>query len=267
MSDQTARRSPGAGRPEPRILQAPIIPREALDGDALAVVRRLQDRGHKAYLVGGCVRGPDAPPRPKDFDIATSARPRQVKALFRNCRIIGRRFKLAHLHFGSKILEVSTFRATPDPDENGGGGEEQDLLIRRDNVFGTAWEDARRRDFTVNGLFYEPGRHCILDWVGGLADLARRRICTIGEPVTRFQEDPVRILRAVKFATRLGFEIEPSAWQAMGEVSPELVKSAPPRLLEEILRLLRSRTALARLPDAPGPGCPPGHHPPGGQLA
>jgi poly(A) polymerase len=179
---------------------------------------------------------------PKDYDIATAARPQQVKRVFpRNCRIIGRRFKLAHLHFhgNSKILECSTFRRSPPPAENG-----DDVLITRDNEFGTAEEDALRRDFTVNALFLDPTRDTILDYANGLQDLRDRVIRTIGDPHVRFREDPVRILRAAKFAGRLGFEVEPTTFQAMCDTSGDLVRSAPPRLLEEILRLLRSGHAL-----------------------
>jgi len=180
--------------------------------------------------------------RPKDYDIATAARPQQVKRTFpRNCRIIGRRFKLAHLHFhdNTKILEVSTFRRLPQMDN-----AEDDLLIRHDNEFGTAEEDALRRDFTVNALFLDPLKDRILDYANGLEDLRTRTIRTIGDPRVRFREDPVRILRAAKFAGRLGFHVDPDTLAAMAEAAPDLVRSAPPRLLEEILRLLRGGHAL-----------------------
>ncbi len=234
-------RSRAGGDTHPRILDSPLVPREALDPDALKVVHRLRNFGHQAYLVGGCVRDLLLGRPPKDFDIATSARPGEIKKIFRNSRIIGRRFKLAHLFFGDKILEVSTFRKAPLEVEN---PEEGDLLIQRDNVFGTAEEDARRRDFTVNGLFYDPAKHAVIDWVGGLDDLKARRIRTIGDPLRRFREDPVRILRAVKFATRLGFEVDPEGWKAMKAAAPDLSRAAPPRILEEIFRLLRSANAL-----------------------
>lgn len=179
---------------------------------------------------------------PKDYDIATGARPQQVKRSFpRNCRIIGRRFKLAHLHFhdNNKILEVSTFRRSPQLGEG-----DEDLLITRDNEFGTAEEDALRRDFTVNALFLDPTRDCILDYANGLEDLRAHTIRTIGDPLVRFREDPVRMLRAAKFAGRLDFSIEPKTLAAMAEAAPDLVRSAPPRVLEEILRLLRGGHAL-----------------------
>jgi len=210
--------------------------------------QRLISRGFEAYLVGGCVRDLLLGRPAKDYDIATGARPQQVKRVFpRNCRIIGRRFKLAHLHFhdNTKILECSTFRTTPQPG-NGPQGEngDDDLLITRDNEFGTAEEDAMRRDFTVNALFLDPTSDRILDWTNGLDDLHARVIRTIGDPRVRFREDPVRILRAAKFAGRLGFSIEPETFAAMAETSCDLVRAAPPRLLEEVLRLLRGGHAL-----------------------
>ncbi len=180
--------------------------------------------------------------QPKDFDIATEARPTQVKRTFpRNCRIIGRRFKLAHLHFydGRKILEVSTFRRAPE-----GLGEEADLLITRDNEFGNAEEDARRRDFTVNALFFDPLADRIIDYVGGLQDVRDGVLRTIGAPIVRMREDTVRILRAAKFAGRLSLRLEPETIDAMASVAPDLTRSAAPRILEEILRLLRGGHAL-----------------------
>jgi len=183
--------------------------------------------------------------QPKDFDIATSALPRDMKRVFpRNCRVIGRRFKLAHLHFNgnTKILEAATFRRTPEGITD--DGEDEDLLIVRDNLFGTAEEDAVRRDFTVNALFFDPIDDRIIDYCGGLADVQARVIRTIGDPETRFREDPVRILRAAKFAGRLGFTIDEPTYAAMKLVAPDLTRSAPPRMLEEILRLLRGGHAL-----------------------
>ena len=228
---------------EPTLLSPTGLGQDFLDTDAVRAVHLLQRRGYEAYLVGGCVRDLFLGHKPKDFDIATSARPQQVKRTFpRNCRIIGRRFKLAHLHFhqNTKILEVSTFRRTPQDEPREG----DDLLITQDNEFGTAEEDALRRDFTVNALFFDPGHDRILDYVGGLDDLRARVIRTIGDPVVRFREDPVRILRAAKFASRLGFHVDAPTLEAMALVAPDLVRSAPPRVLEEILRLLRSGHSL-----------------------
>ncbi|MGK0519220.1 MAG: poly(A) polymerase [Planctomycetota bacterium] len=213
-----------------------------LDVDAVRAVTRLIDKGFEAYLVGGCVRDLLLGRTPKDYDIATEARPPQVKRTFpRNCRIIGRRFKLAHLHFhgNTKILECSTFRRTPQENPEG-AGDEADLLITRDNEFGTAEEDAVRRDFTVNALFLDPTRDLIVDHCKGLEDIEAKVIRTIGDPVVRFREDPVRILRAAKFAGRLGFTVEKHTLAAMGETAEDLKRAAPPRVLEEILRLLRS---------------------------
>jgi len=215
----------------------PSLDRAAIDPDADRVVRKLTRAGHKAYLVGGCVRDLLVARKPKDFDVATSATPNEIKATFRNCRIIGRRFRLAHVFFGAKIIETSTFRANPRDEDD------HDLLIRRDNVFGTETEDARRRDFTINGLFYDVEREEVIDHVGGLADLDAKLIRTIGDPDIRFQEDPVRILRAVKFAARLDFGFEPATWRALLRWRGEISKCAPPRLLEEVHRLMRGGAA------------------------
>jgi poly(A) polymerase len=215
----------------------PSLDRTAIDPDADRVVRKLTRAGYKAYLVGGCVRDLLVGRKPKDFDVATSATPNEIKATFRNSRIIGRRFRLAHVFFGSKIIETSTFRANPRDEDD------HDLLIRRDNVFGTETEDARRRDFTINGLFYDVEREEVIDHVGGLADLDARLIRTIGDPDIRFQEDPVRMLRAIKFAARLGFGFDPATWRALLRWRSEISKCAPPRLLEEVHRLLRGGAA------------------------
>jgi poly(A) polymerase len=211
----------------------PSLDRSAIDPDADRVVRKLTRAGYKAYLVGGCVRDLLVGKKPKDFDVATSATPNEIKATFRNSRIIGRRFRLAHVFFGSKIIETSTFRANPRDEDD------HDLLIRRDNVFGTETEDARRRDFTINGLFYDVDREEVIDHVGGLADLDAKLVRTIGDPEVRFQEDPVRMLRAVKFAARLDFGFEPQTWRALLRWRGEISKCAAPRLLEEIHRLMR----------------------------
>src|SRR5262245_29808984 len=216
------------------------IPADQIDPDARKVIRRLVRYNHQAYLVGGCVRDLLLERSPKDFDIATSATPNEVKALFRNCRIIGRRFRLAHVFFGPKIIETSTFRANPREDED---GDAPDLLIRRDNVFGTAEEDARRRDFTINGLFYDVEKEQVIDHVAGLPDLVARRVRTIGDPDIRFREDPVRILRAIKFAARLDLAIEMGTFRAMLAHRGEISKCAPPRILEEIYRLARGGAA------------------------
>lgn len=210
-----------------------------LDQDALRVISRLQRNGYEAYLVGGCVRDLLLGRKPKDFDVATAAHPRQVKRLFANGRIIGRRFRLVHVAYGSHIIETATFRRAPVQRES-----DEDLLITEDNEYGTAREDAQRRDFTINALFYDAINHRVIDYVGGLDDLEAGVLRTIGDARVRMAEDPVRILRAVKFATRLGFRIDEGTWIAMCELAPELARSAKPRVLEEILRLLRSGTSL-----------------------
>lgn len=216
------------------------IPLDRLDIDALKVVQRLRSYGHQAYLVGGCVRDLSLDLQPKDFDVATSAHPGEIRAIFRNCRLIGRRFRLAHIYFkGGKVVETATFRANPHEDltpEQANG----DLLITRDNVFGTAEEDARRRDFTINGLFYDFVLGRIIDYVGGREDLRKREIRTIGDPDVRMREDPVRLLRAIRFAAKLDFAIERRTWEAMVRNRGEIARCAPPRVLEEIFRLLRS---------------------------
>ncbi len=182
---------------------------------------------------------------PKDHDIATSAHPGEVRSLFRNCRLIGRRFRLAHVYFrGGKLIEVATFRANPtevaaDLSAEGGDETPDDLLITRDNVFGTAEEDARRRDFTINGLFYDIRLGRVIDFVGGRADLDKRLIRTIGNPEIRMREDPVRILRAVRFAARIGFDLDPQTYAAMEGAVEDLPRCAPARVLEEVFRLLR----------------------------
>ena len=205
----------------------------AIDPDALKVVRRLLNAGHEAYLVGGCVRDLYLGLRPKDFDVATSATPEDIRRLFRNSRIIGRRFKLAHVFFGTKIIETSTFRTAPQATDG------EDLLITHDNEWGSVEDDARRRDFTVNGLFFDVEIEKIVDFVDGIDDLESRLIRTIGNPVLRFREDPVRMIRAVKFAARLDFDIEQETWEALLEVAPDVAKCSQARVLEEIYKLLR----------------------------
>ncbi len=226
------------------------IPLERMDQDALKVVRRLHHFGYEAYLVGGCVRDLLLDRKPKDFDVSTSAEPNQIRQMFRNCRLIGRRFRLAHVYFhGGKVVETSTFRANPLDEMD---DLPKDLLISQDNVFGTSQEDARRRDFTVNALFYDPQTGKVVDHVGGRADLDARIIRTIGDPDVRLREDPVRILRAVKFAARLGFSIDPATRDAMARHAPEIARCAAPRVLEEIYRLLAcgaSRPAFELLMD------------------
>ena len=218
------------------------ISRRDIDPDALKVLYRLHRAGHAAHLVGGGVRDLLLGIRPKDFDIATDAHPQKIRKLFRNCVLVGRRFRLAHVRFGSKVIEVSTFRRTPDPEEVEAA---DDLLIRRDNTFGTAEDDALRRDFTVNALFYDIGTYSILDYVGGLADLEDGVIRSIGDPKVRYQEDPVRMIRAVKFAARLDFDIVEEDRAAMAEHVDGIKLASVARLLEEIFKLVRGGAAAA----------------------
>ncbi|MCA9508687.1 MAG: polynucleotide adenylyltransferase PcnB [Myxococcales bacterium] len=221
---------------------------DRIDLNAMWVVRRLRAKGHEAYLTGGCVRDLLLNRTPKDFDVATSARPEEVKSIFRNCRLIGRRFLLAHVVFpGNKIIETATFRANPSEEVNGEGEESDDLLVMQDNVYGTMKEDAFRRDLTINGLFYDPVEGKVIDYVGGCEDLAKGVIRTIGDPDVRLQEDPVRILRAIRFAERLGFSIDETTFNAMKEHAQDILRCAPARLQEEVVRLLISGHALGSM--------------------
>jgi poly(A) polymerase len=235
------------GNVAPRILSRAehAVSRKNIDPDALKVLYRLKNHGYVAYLVGGGVRDLLLERRPKDFDIGTSAHPQQVKKLFRNCFIVGRRFRLCHVRFGKKVIEVSTFRRQAEP-------EEGDTLIRRDNTFGSPEEDAFRRDFTVNALFYDIATFSVIDWVGGLEDLKERVIRTIGDPGVRLREDPVRMLRAVALAARLDFRIDRDTAEAIRALRGEIVRSSPARILEEFYKILRqgrSRETFQKLHD------------------
>jgi len=218
---------------EPRILRRAEHPvsRRNIDPNVLKVLYRLINAGHVAYLVGGGVRDLMLERRPKDFDVGTSAHPQQVRDLFRNSRLIGRRFRLMHVFFGPQNIEVATFRRRSEIEPADG-----DPLIRQDNTFGSPEEDALRRDFTVNSLFYDPQTFQVIDYVGGLADLEARLIRTVSDPKVRMQEDPVRMIRAVRFAAKLGFAIEPATRWAIREHREDLLKSSTPRLIEEIFR-------------------------------
>ncbi len=223
------------------------ISRQRIDPDALKVLYRLKASGYKGYLVGGSVRDLLLARVPKDFDIGTDAHPQALRKLFRNCRMIGRRFRLAHILFANgKVVEVATFRRRPDTPAEGEGGDGP-LLQTSDNTFGTPREDALRRDFTINGLFYDISDFSVIDHVGGLEDLEAGLIRTIGDPDIRFQEDPVRMMRAVEFASRLGFAITPDAYEAILRHRKEIAKSAPPRVTEELAQSLRGGHALPTL--------------------
>ncbi len=228
------------------------ISRRQIDPDALKVLYRLHQNNYIAYLVGGSVRDLLLGRRPKDFDIGTSAHPYQVKRLFRNCWIIGRRFRLAHVRFGTKAIEVATFRrqltaaerAAPEEPPDGGiplsDAQDPDRLLHRDNTFGTPEQDAFRRDFTINALFYDISTFSIIDYAGGLEDLEARVIRCIGDPVERFQEDPVRMIRAISMASRLDFDVDAPIDAAIATHRAEIARSAPARLIEEIYKLLRA---------------------------
>ncbi|GMV41214.1 MAG: hypothetical protein AMXMBFR64_29300 [Myxococcales bacterium] len=215
------------------------LPRSALDSDATAAIAHLQRNGFMAYFVGGCVRDLLLGRRPKDFDIVTSATPTEIKRLFRNCRLIGRRFRLAHLYYGSKIIEAATFRGASAAD--GRTRIEDQGSVERTNTFGTPEEDAFSRDFTVNALLYDPVKRSVIDFVGGTRDLVAGCLRTIGDPMRRFEEDPVRILRAVKFASRLGFRVAPEVQVAMRVHAHLIATCPPPRVTEEVFRIAESR--------------------------
>ncbi len=241
------------------------ISRKDIDSDALRVLYRLNENEYTAYLVGGSVRDLLLGRRPKDFDIGTDAHPYEIKKLFRNCWIIGRRFRLAHIKYGAKTIEVATFRQNvPEPPPGSDAPvDDQPVLVhsdeapprrahadehgivRRDNMYGTPEEDAFRRDFTVNALFYDIATHSVIDYTGGLEDLANRRIVSIGDPTVRFTEDPVRMLRAAVFAARLDFEMDDAVLGAIESHGALIQKASPARLLEEYFKILRSGHAEA----------------------
>ncbi len=225
---------------EPSILarsQHPISRRD-IDPNVLKILYRLIDANHAAYLVGGGVRDLMMGRRPKDFDVATSAHPQQVRDLFRNSRLIGRRFRLVHVFFGQQNIEVATFRRRAEEVAEG-----DDPMIRHDNTFGTPEEDAFRRDFTINALFYDPRSFQVIDYVGGVPDLTARLIRTVGDPDVRMREDPVRMIRAVRFATKLDCAIEPATLAAIKRHAGDLSKSSLPRLAEETFRTLSFKGA------------------------
>lgn len=211
---------------------------------AVSIVERLQNAGYQAYLVGGCVRDLMLHITPKDFDVATSATPEQVRAEFRNARVIGRRFKLVHVHFGREIIEVATFRANhPQDDEEEDSNQSsrnESGRILRDNVYGTLEEDAQRRDFTINALYYDPVSERVLDYANGVHDIRNRLIRLIGDPQQRYKEDPVRMLRAVRFAAKLDFGIEKHSATPIQQLAPMLRDIPSARLFEEVLKLFLS---------------------------
>jgi poly(A) polymerase len=232
------------GTPEPRVVPRSehSVSRKNISPNALKVLYRLHQRGFKAYMVGGSVRDLLLGRRPKDFDVATDAGPQEIRRLFRNSRIIGRRFRLVHVVFEGEVVEVSTFRAAPEP---GNGAAPEEGPLSSDNTWGTPRQDAFRRDFTVNALFYDIEDFSIIDWVGGIEDLRRRVLRVIGEPDVRFPEDPVRMMRACEYAGRLGFGIEAATQEAIQHHRQKLELASPVRITEEVLQLLRCGSAGA----------------------
>ncbi|WP_078129604.1 polynucleotide adenylyltransferase PcnB [Leptospira alexanderi] len=223
---------------------AHLIRKNMIDEDAVKIIHRLNKFGFKAYIVGGGVRDLLLGRKPKDFDVVTNATPNQIKKIFNNCRIIGRRFKIVHILFRGKVIEVSTFRSLPDY-RLGKAVEDQDYLIKRDNKFGTPQEDAARRDFTINSLYYDVRNDSIIDYVGGFEDIRNKVLRVIGDPDISFREDPVRMLRAVKFAEILGLNIEKTTSKAIRKHKAELEKASSSRMLEEYNKIFRTwKTSL-----------------------
>ena len=231
--------------PTPRIIPRDQhnVSRKDISPNALRVLYRLRDAGFGGYLVGGAVRDLLVGGHPKDFDVATDATPEEVRALFRNCRLIGRRFRLAHVVFGREIIEVATFRANVD-DGSGDRETHEGGRLLRDNVYGTIEDDAVRRDFTANALYYAIEDFSVRDYTGGFEDVQNRLMRLIGDPETRYREDPVRMLRAVRLSAKLGFEIEAATAAPIPVLAPLLAESAPARLFEECLKLFLSGHAV-----------------------
>ncbi|MGA8278738.1 MAG: polynucleotide adenylyltransferase PcnB [Rhodanobacteraceae bacterium] len=219
------------------------ISRKNISNGALRVLYRLNEAGYDAFLVGGAVRDLLLGGHPKDFDIATNAEPEQVRALFRNCRLIGRRFRLAHVMFGREIVEVATFRGVGED----GSGDRHMVAGRliRDNVYGSIEEDAIRRDFTVNALYYNIADFSVRDYVGGMTDLATRTLRMIGDPESRYREDPVRMLRAVRLAAKLDFAIAPETAAPLARIGHSLAEAPPARLFDETLKMFLAGDGLA----------------------
>ncbi|HEU0276442.1 MAG TPA: polynucleotide adenylyltransferase PcnB [Rhodanobacteraceae bacterium] len=220
------------------------LSRKQISRGALRVLYGLKDAGFRGCLVGGAVRDLLLGRVPKDFDVATDATPEQVKRLFRNCRLIGRRFRLAHVIFGPEIVEVATFRGTGDGDDSD-DRRVVDGRILRDNVWGTIEEDALRRDFRVNALYYDIADFSVLDYVGGIGDLEERRLRLIGDPAVRYREDPVRMLRAVRLAAKLGFVIDPPALAPFVPLGHLLTEAPPARLFDECGKMFLAGYGLA----------------------
>ncbi|WP_037337097.1 polynucleotide adenylyltransferase PcnB [Saccharospirillum impatiens] len=222
------------------------VSRKDINHTALKVLYRLQNAGYEGYLVGGCVRDLQLGLKPKDFDVATDATPEQVRKLFSNSRLIGRRFRIVHVTFGREIIEVTTFRGrTDDNNDNHLQKQSDEGLLLRDNVYGSLEEDAERRDFTVNALYYTPKDFTLKAYGSGMDDLENKVLRIIGDPETRYREDPVRMMRAVRFAAKLGFSIEPRTGDLIPELAPLLSNVAAARLFDEVIKMLMSGQGLA----------------------
>lgn len=242
-------------RPDIRPNAPKVIPpnqhglrRAQFSSNALKVIEKLQQAGFSAFLVGGGVRDLLLKGEPKDFDVATNATPEETKRLFRSAMIIGRRFRIVHVRFGREIIEVTTFRAHHDQSVNPRDAEQSDSgMLLRDNVYGDIVSDAMRRDFSVNALYYDPSNGNLLDYTGGLADLDKRVLQMIGDPESRYREDPVRMLRAVRFSAKLGFALSPATAEPIRRLAPLIQDVPPARLFEEVLKLMISGCATATL--------------------
>ena len=221
------------------------ICRDALSSGSRRTVETLQENGYQAFIVGGAIRDLLAGIKPKDFDVATDATPEQVRRCFRRSRIIGRRFQIVHVMMGQETVEVTTFRGSPEQHDSPPAQTDEQGRVLRDNVFGSQWEDAARRDFTVNALYYDPSSETVVDYHRGLADLRQKTLRMIGHPATRYREDPVRMLRAVRLAAKLDFSIEAATRQPIGELAVLIENVPPSRLFDEMLKLLTSGQAIA----------------------
>ena len=235
---------PKYGSKEPRIIPRPDhnVTRAEFSKSALKVLYRLNKAGYQAFLVGGCVRDAMLELHPKDFDVATDATPEEVKALFGNCRLIGRRFRLAHVRFGREIIEVATFRAAANHDDDDHHRDDEGRILR-DNVYGSIDEDVWRRDFTCNSLYYNIADFSIWDYTGGFEHIKQKRIVLIGDPEDRMREDPVRMLRAIRFAAKLEFEIDDDVIKAIDHHSHLLTNVPAARLFDEFLKLFQAGNA------------------------
>lgn len=219
------------------------ISRKNISPAAIKIIRQLEDAGFAAYLVGGGVRDLLLGNHPKDFDVATNAKPEEVKRIFRSARIVGRRFQIVHVRMGREVIEVTTFRGHHE--ESATGARNQDGMLLRDNVYGTLETDAMRRDFTVNALYYTLKDFSVIDYCNGMDDLQQRTLRMIGDPATRYKEDPVRMLRALRFAAKLGFKMEPKTAKPIRELGGLLLNVSDARLFEEVLKLFLGGSATA----------------------